>query len=117
MDGEELDAPALVGGILRQHGLADGICDRVLQPCVDAHLAPEHADRIGALAERAIVPALDGKAAAKTILKARILLKADQWEAGATAEHIVMPVELVVRASAMAITPPARKPARATAKR
>ena len=58
-------APALVSGILRQHGLAHRIADSVLLPRVhaehgsgasDAHLAPEHADRIGALAERTVAP-------------------------------------------------------------
>src|SRR4249919_1425518 len=55
----QLDAPALVGGILREHRAADGVADRVLLPSIAAHLAPEHADRIGALSDRTVIPALD----------------------------------------------------------
>jgi hypothetical protein len=32
----------------------------VLLPSIAAHLAPEHADRIGALSDRTVIPALDG---------------------------------------------------------
>ena len=59
----KLDAPTLVRGVLGEHGLADGVADRVLLSCVDAHLAAQHADGIGSLSQRAIVPALDGREA------------------------------------------------------
>ena len=55
----QLDAPAhAVGGVLREHSAADGVADRVLLPSIAAHLAPEHADRIGALSDRTVIPAL-----------------------------------------------------------
>jgi hypothetical protein len=55
----QLDAPALVRGVLREHGLAHRVAHRELLSGIGAHLAAEHADRIGSLLERAIVPALD----------------------------------------------------------
>ena len=44
----ELDAPALMRGVLREDGLAHRIADRNLLSGVGAQLAAEHADRIGA---------------------------------------------------------------------
>jgi hypothetical protein len=44
----ELDAPAFVRGVLREHGLPH-VTDRVLPSSIDADLAAEHADRIGPL--------------------------------------------------------------------
>ena len=45
----QLDAPALVRGILRKHGLAHGVAHRHLLTGIGTQLAPQHADRIGAL--------------------------------------------------------------------
>ena len=59
----ELDAPALVCGVLRDDDATHGRADGVLPPGVGAQLAAQHADRIGALVERAVVPALDGREA------------------------------------------------------
>ena len=59
----ELDAPALVRGVLREDGLAHRIADRNLLSGVGAQLAAEHADRIGALLQGPVVPALDGREA------------------------------------------------------
>ena len=47
----ELDAPAFVRRVLREHGLPHGVADRVLPSGIDADLAAEHADRIGPLLE------------------------------------------------------------------
>ena len=44
--------------ILREHGLPDRIADGVLLAGIDAHLTSEHANGIGTLASRAVVPAL-----------------------------------------------------------
>jgi hypothetical protein len=41
----ELDAPAFVRGVLREHGLPHGVTDRVLPSGIGADLAAEHADR------------------------------------------------------------------------
>ena len=49
----QLDAPALVGGILREHRAVDALLT-VLLPSIAAHLAPEHADRIGAHSDRTV---------------------------------------------------------------
>ena len=70
----ELDAPALVRGILSEHGLTDGIADRVLLAGVDTDLATEHADGIGALSDRTIVPALDRREAEADWLSRRRML-------------------------------------------
>ena len=59
----ELDAPALMCGVLRDDDATHGRADGVLLPGVGAQLAAQHADRIGALVERAVVPALDGREA------------------------------------------------------
>ena len=59
----QLDAPALVRGVLREHGLAHGIAHRDLPSGIAAQLAAEHADRIAALLQGAVVPALDGREA------------------------------------------------------
>ena len=48
----ELDAPALVRGVLREDGLAHRIADRNLLSGIGTQLAAEHADRIGALLAR-----------------------------------------------------------------
>src|ERR1700681_2120643 len=56
----ELDAPAFVCGVLREHALPHGVTDRVLPSGIGADLAAEHADRIGPLLERAVIPVLDG---------------------------------------------------------
>jgi len=56
----ELGAPALVRGVLRQHGLAQSRAHRGLPAGVGAHLTPQDADRIVPLLARPIVPALDG---------------------------------------------------------
>src|SRR5262252_339814 len=70
----QLDAPALVGGVLREHRAADGIADRVLLPSIAAHLAPEHADRIDALSDRTVIPALDsGEAESHGLARRRML--------------------------------------------
>jgi hypothetical protein len=45
----ELDAPAFV-----EHGLPDGVTDRVLPPGIGADLAAEQADRIGPLLQGAV---------------------------------------------------------------
>jgi len=55
----KLGAPALVCGVLRQHGLAQGRADRSLLACVIAQLAPQNADRIAPLFARAVIPTLD----------------------------------------------------------
>jgi hypothetical protein len=59
----ELDAPALVRGVLREDGLAHGIADRNLLSGVGAQLAAEHADWIGALLQGPVIPSLDGREA------------------------------------------------------
>jgi hypothetical protein len=59
----ELDAPALMRGVLREDGLAHRIADRNLLSGVGAQLAAEHADRIGAFLQGQVVPALDGREA------------------------------------------------------
>ena len=59
----ELDAPALMRGVLREHGLAHRIADRNLLSGVGAQLAAEHADRIAAFLQGPVVPALDGREA------------------------------------------------------
>src|SRR5258708_23926748 len=59
----ELDAPALVRSILREHGLAHGIADRNLPSGIGAQLAAQHADRIGALLQGPVIPSLDGRKA------------------------------------------------------
>jgi hypothetical protein len=41
---------------LREHGLAHRIADRNLPSGIGAQLAAEHADRIGALLSRSVVP-------------------------------------------------------------
>jgi hypothetical protein len=45
----ELDAPALVRGILRQHGLAHRLAHRGLLAGIGAQLAAQDADRVAAL--------------------------------------------------------------------
>ncbi len=70
----KLDAPALVRGVLREHGASDRVADGVLQPRIDAHLASQDTDRIGALLQGAIVPALDGgEAEARGLARRRML--------------------------------------------
>ena len=59
----ELDAPALVCGVLRDDDATHGRADGVLPPGIGAQLAAQHGHRIGALVERAVVPALDGREA------------------------------------------------------
>ena len=56
----ELHAPALMRGILGEHDLTDGFAHCDLLASVGAQLAAENADRIGAFAERPVIPALDG---------------------------------------------------------
>src|SRR5579864_3437674 len=56
----ELDAPAFVRGVLREHSLPHGVTDRVLPSGIGADLAAEHANRIGPLLARAVIPVLDG---------------------------------------------------------
>src|SRR6202050_3374530 len=73
----QLDAPALVGGVLCEHRAADGVAARVLLPSIAAHLAPEHADRIGALSDRTVIPALDsGEAESHGLARRRMLPRA-----------------------------------------
>lgn len=87
----QLDAPALVGGILRQHDLADGVADRVLLPGIDAHLASEHADGIGALAERAVLPALYGGEAELNGLARRRMLPCASRQLGNGGTQLALP--------------------------
>ena len=56
----ELDAPALVGGVLGQQGLAQRLAHRRLLAGILAPLAAQHADRVMAFAECPVVPSLDG---------------------------------------------------------
>ena len=70
----ELDAPALVRGILREHGLAHGVADRELLSGIGAQLAAEHADRIGALLQGPVIPSLDGREAELDRLAGRRML-------------------------------------------
>ena len=57
----ELDAPALVGGVLGQGGAPNRLTDGMLLSGVGAQLAAENGHRIGALAQGPVVPALDGR--------------------------------------------------------
>ena len=59
----ELDAPALVGGVLGQDGAPDRRADGRLLAGVGAQLAAKNGHRIGTLAQGAVVPALDGREA------------------------------------------------------
>ena len=59
----ELDAPALVGGVLGEDGAPDRLADGVLLAGVGAQLAAKNGHRIGTLAQGAVVPALDGREA------------------------------------------------------
>jgi hypothetical protein len=61
----ELDAPAFVRGVLREHGLPHGVTDRALPSGIGADLAAEHTDRIGPLFQGAVIPVLDGGEASR----------------------------------------------------
>jgi hypothetical protein len=54
----QLDAPALVRGVLGKDGLPESTAHRPLLAGIGAQLAPQH--WIAALLQRAIVPTLDG---------------------------------------------------------
>ena len=87
----ELDAPALMCGVLRDDDATHGRADGVLLPGVGAQLAAQHADRIGALVERAVVPALDGREAEADRLTRRRMLP------GAQAERTKRVLQLALR--------------------
>jgi hypothetical protein len=73
----ELDAPALVRGVLREQLSADRVADRDLPTGIGTQLATQHADGIGALAQCAVVPALDsGEAEVDGLAGARMLPRA-----------------------------------------
>jgi hypothetical protein len=73
----ELDAPALVRGVLRDDLAAHEVADGGLLSGIGPDLAAEHADGIGALGERPIVPALDrGEAEADGLGRRRVLPRA-----------------------------------------
>ena len=59
----ELDAPALVGGVLGEDGASNRLADGRLPAGVGAQLAAKNGHRVGALAQGAVVPALDGREA------------------------------------------------------
>jgi len=56
----QLDAPALVRGVLRQHGLAYRGAHRSLRASVLTQLTPQHRDRIVPLLACPVIPALQG---------------------------------------------------------
>ena len=69
----ELDGPALVGGVLRKDGAPNRLADGSLLTGVGAQLAAKNGHRIGALAQGAVVPALDGcQRRCKTLQKCRL---------------------------------------------
>jgi hypothetical protein len=59
----ELDAPALVGGVLGKDGAPNRLADGMLLTGIGAQLAAKNGHRIGALAQGAVIPALDGREA------------------------------------------------------
>ncbi len=56
----ELDAPAFVRGVLRQHDLAHRVAHRGLLAGIGAQLAAQDADRVATLLQGAVEPAFDG---------------------------------------------------------
>jgi hypothetical protein len=73
----ELHAPAPVRGVLGEQLTANSVADCVLLAGIGAQLAAQRADRIGALAQCAVVPALYGREAeADGLAGARMLPRA-----------------------------------------
>ena len=56
----ELDAPAFVRGVLCEHDLARRVAHCGLLAGIGAQLATQDADRVAALLQGAVIPALDG---------------------------------------------------------
>lgn len=70
----EFEAPALVSGVLGEDGAANGIAHGMLLTGIGAQLATQDRHRIGALAQRPVIPALDGgEAEAHGLARSRML--------------------------------------------